>query len=148
MTIGKYVMTEKKTSAIIVRPASPELVKSAISVEATLIDGEPDYYCLNSTNQAIACNYAGWKTWHDSARRRKTLHGVKILDVVNKDYRISTSFLGHAHGYDDDQNPILWETVVLSKNGIDVQRYVSYNDAMRGHRAKTELINQLRQLGN
>ncbi len=134
-------MTDKKSSATTVSIVQHQ---DAISPEATLENGKPCYYILDSQNKIIRCNYLAFKLWHDTIPKlRRTLHGRKLLDTRNRYYRVVTSFLGHAHGFDEENNPVLWETLTISENGIDVQRYVSYNDAMRGHHAQLRILSDI-----
>lgn len=60
----------------------------------------------------------------------------KIKDIKILDTRVSTAFLGISHGKDNDDNPILFETMVFS----DIQeidgytlRYTSLKQALAGH---------------
>ena len=63
---------------------------------------------------------------------------------VGKIY-ISTVFLGFDHSWGDAPKPILWETMIFgSKYGFYQDRYSTYDEALKGHKAAVELARRER----
>lgn len=61
------------------------------------------------------------------------------------DVFISTVFLGldHAFPWDEDQTPVLWETMIFGGEHDQSyqERYTSYEDALEGHQTALNLVN-------
>jgi hypothetical protein len=108
-----------------------------------LIDSKKYYYILGGRREAIKCNEPAFRSWHNSLPGSvKTKYGRKILSNRNSKWYVSTVFLGNAHGFDGDI-PILWETLIITQDWIDYQRYLCYNDAIRGH---SSIVTEMRQI--
>lgn len=108
-----------------------------------LTDSKKYYYILDNQRKTIKCNEPAFLSWHSNLPKLiKTRHGRRILLTRNPKWFVSTVFLGHAHGFDGDK-PIIWETLKITEDGVDFQRYSCYNDAMRGHNS---VIAEMRQV--
>lgn len=76
-----------------------------------------------------------WAAWFEQSSK----DGARFVAKTQVgEYQVSTVFLGLDHGFglDDDEPPILYETMVF-KNGSnsdeDCERYATRDEAQRGH---------------
>jgi hypothetical protein len=88
-------------------------------------------YILDSDGNAIPePNIRRWSDWFHIHDRRLA------WDVLPNGLIVSTVFLGINHAYDDDNIPILWETMVFTPDhdALDQLRYSSAAAALEGHK--------------
>jgi len=57
--------------------------------------------------------------------------------------RVSTVFLTLDHGWGENKNPVLWETMIFGGNEDQFQeRYESFDEAVLGHLAAVKRVTQ------
>ena len=87
----------------------------------------------------VECTVTEWAEWYETNDRRVGKHEVGNC-------RISTVFLGIEHGFDEHGTPILFETIVFSDLGDDLDdwqfRYTTYEQAETGHAATVEALEE------
>jgi hypothetical protein len=88
------------------------------------------YWILNEDKQPIETDVITWTNWFEDIENRRV-----ALTAIG-DYEVSTVFLGIAHGYDEKERPILFESMLFnlgSRKDLDCSRYATWDDAMLGH---------------
>lgn len=57
-------------------------------------------------------------------------------------YRISTIFIGSCFSFDENSNPLTFETCIFNKNDHSIyqKRYTSWQEAEEGHNNATEWV--------
>lgn len=93
------------------------------------------YYILDDDYKPIKIdNIMQWAEWFQTANRT-----VAVNDI--EDVRVSTVFLGIDHQFHSGDAPILWETMVFGGAHDGFQdRYTSYGEALKGHAAAVDLV--------
>lgn len=87
-------------------------------------------YVLDGQTPVVESDPIQWADWFETADRH-----VADTTLANG-IRISTVFLGLDHCFSRVGPPVLFETMVFSKNGeVDVDRYTTWEEADRGHTA-------------
>jgi serine/threonine protein phosphatase 1 len=104
---------------------------------------KPMFYILNENKEVVSIGEDAmeWARQFEGTERR-----VDDTLIVEKDNtRVSTVFLGldHRFGTDQDQPPIVFETMTFSDNpDLDEyqERYCTYDEAVKGHNRIVEFI--------
>lgn len=85
------------------------------------------YYFLEGKNIIPCDSVEEWAAKFQNKTKRVAETQIGI-------FRVSTVFLGVDHSFQDDADPILFETMVFSKNGGDYQeRCSTYEEAEAMH---------------
>lgn len=78
-------------------------------------------------------------------REQESLSNYVVKQQHVGNIYISTLFLGFDHSWGDAPKPILWETMIFgSKYGFYQDRYSTYDEALKGHKAAVELARRER----
>lgn len=99
------------------------------------------YFLINEKPFRAPNGEIDYKRWHIlQPILQRTTNGIRVAFSRVGDSIVSTVFLGHSHGFDSTNNPILWETITLRpKLPPNIWRYSSHNEALQGHLAAVEL---------
>ena len=99
-------------------------------------------YIIENGEIRKECNMLRWGAWFECAMRH-------VADTTIGEARISTVFLGldHRSYYDPDKRPVLFETMIFSKESIPALdesqwRYRTIEEAKRGHRIVCEQVKE------
>ena len=90
----------------------------------------PLTYVLDGHIPIVEPNSIRWGLWFETADRH-------VADTtLPNGLRVSTVFLGLDHAFSRVGPPLLFETMVFSKNEeVDIDRYTTWEEADRGHTA-------------
>ena len=112
----------------------------------------PLYYILNDDHSITPAPVEPDGT-PSSETILRVFGGDGRMNVVKQgevgDHWVSTVFLGINHGFDPDEDPLLFETMVFDKerHGGDMERYSTWDDALAGHEAMVERVKKEMQSG-
>ncbi len=94
-----------------------------------------DRYILRKKKPVLAKNWGEWAKYLEYADR------TVAIDVLPKDIRVSTVFLGLDHNFADEGLPILFETMVFRDgDGEECERYSTWDEAEEGHKRMVEMV--------
>jgi hypothetical protein len=97
------------------------------------------YYVLHNGHPVPEPDVSRFARWFASARHERIVAQTKLGDGS---IRVSTVFLGLDHRFGPGR-PILWETLVFGGPlDQEMDRYTSREDAVRGHAAMLERVQQ------
>lgn len=97
---------------------------------------QTQFYILDSENLPRKATSVEYHNWHHTLPSGiKTTKGVRIASDFDDKTIVSTVFLGEAQGYDNNGDPVLWETFLHCNGSKELYRYSSHDDAMMGHEA-------------
>lgn len=88
-------------------------------------------YILKDGKPEPVSDILEWAKWMDEPSNR-----FVAQDRVNGKTLVSTIFLGIDHGWGQNKEPVLFETMVFTEGGMtdDTRRYTSLGRARAGHR--------------
>lgn len=94
-----------------------------------------DRYILDDDNMPVPVTMGQYFAWHKTINEdARTGIGRTEAKTTRGDVTVSTVFLGADHGWGESCQPVLWETMVFRDcDDVEMDRYTSYADAMRGH---------------
>lgn len=86
------------------------------------------YYILDGVTPVPVEDVITWGKWLQRADRH-------VKQQFVGDYRVSTVFLGLPHGEDDEDRPLLFETMVFDQEGSSeyLERCATWADALLMH---------------
>lgn len=88
------------------------------------------YFILDDENRPKPVDLMTWGRWFENNSRRVDF--TQITSALS----VSTVFLGIDHRHFGSGPPILFETMVFGGDDtLECHRYVSWDDAVTGHRA-------------
>jgi len=91
-------------------------------------------YILNAAGEPEPCDdILLWGAWFEHDERRVVRRSTFLAGEPAVEVTVSTVFLGLDHGWDPDEPPVLWETMVFGPEGEFQRRYQSREAAIRGH---------------
>lgn len=98
----------------------------SVKKEVVVKEFKPEYFVLSATGAPLEATLEEWGAFLEGDR--------KIVKVTEKGgIKVSTVFLGLAHGYDDGV-PILWETQVFGgRHGGEHIRSATHPGALVNH---------------
>jgi hypothetical protein len=103
------------------------------------------HYLLTADGEPAPCdNIIVWAIWMESAAHDN--ERTVARDVLPDGREVSTVFLGLDHNFSGAGDPVLWETMVFTRNadgelqGDDMQRYTSRAAALEGHAAMIDAL--------
>lgn len=110
----------------------------------------PRYFILgDDPARPIPVAVERWGRWFENNQEKKRVARTKFPWGTC----VSTVFLGLDHGYDNEADPVLWESMTFPWWGTsgeenDCERYTAYADALAGHKrmVRRALLNDLKQL--
>jgi hypothetical protein len=86
-----------------------------------------DLYILINNIPIAVSDYRTWSEWMSKNNK-------DIAKSTIDDYFISTIFLGINHNFFDEENPILFESMVFEhQEPIGCRRYTTWSEAKQGH---------------
>jgi hypothetical protein len=83
-------------------------------------------------------NLIGWARWFEKSRKKR----IVAQERVGR-FRVSTVFLALDHNFSLKGPPVLFETMVFpltSLQDVDCDRYSTWEEAEKGHRAMVERV--------
>lgn len=92
-------------------------------------------YILVDKEPIKETNFSTWANWFSNNDRRIG------LDTFDDGTIVSTVFLGISYGYDESYHPILFETMIFSKDRRMDEfqyRYSTWDEAERGHKSAVQ----------
>jgi hypothetical protein len=97
------------------------------------------YYILKG-HEIIPVDWMTWAVWFEEAdaeHESADVENTRRIGWWSRDgVRVSTVFLGMEHGWDEQQRPLIFETMVFKgEPGYDeyCERYATYDEALAGH---------------
>ncbi len=89
------------------------------------------YYKLDENKNVVPSSLEEWTNFIEG----RTSESKHVGDDEIRNIRISTIFLGIPYGFDIDDLPLVFETMVFDsdENDIYMKRYSTYKQAEEGH---------------
>lgn len=124
---------------------------------------QKDFWILDEQRNPQAVDARAWAEWYEAAARKGLAEGVpfdprRVASTETATVWVSTVFLGTNHNWSGKGPPILFETMVFTKDefpreykgkikwhrdDLDTFRYSSWDDAETGHKAIVRRIQKL-----
>jgi hypothetical protein len=97
-------------------------------------------FTLDKDKNVIPCDLNTWaEMFEDNEVRRVKLDTIN--EGLHNEIVISTVFLGLDHGFGERDKPFVFETMIFGGENDQYQkRYVSYEDALKGHADAVKLV--------
>jgi len=97
------------------------------------------FYKLDENKNVVPATLEEWNDYWEERLPHSSKH---IGDEIINDRRISTVFIGLINGFNQKNEPLLFESMIFDENGVSISmnRYATYKEAEEGHKKAVQFV--------